>query len=208
MHKQIEDRHASIGRTLGLMAGRIFDPEHPTTYVARDRWLEDVEMCRRGNDPKYILNMLINKRAGIPYVYYASNKSLRRMKLDHLVRFPDVDGPVIRRCNHCRCILSMTRECAEYHKEFKVPFYCSEECYGAEHEGYGDPDDRQDEEEMQECPEHGMQLVKGHGSINPVDPYSTSHLACGDTVCCFGPGDPNSIVGKWKSGDLVPERYR
>ena len=71
-----------------------------------------------------------------------------------------------------------------------------------------DPDDYREEPEYEDCPTHGRQPVKGHGSTGGPDPYSKTHLACGDSVICLGPGDPMTLCGKWSSGDMVPERYR
>lgn len=48
--------------------------------------------------------------------------------------------------------------------------------------------------EREECPEHGLQNVKGYGTTRGADPYGTLRLGCGHVVTCLGPGSPNAIV--------------
>ena len=62
--------------------------------------------------------------------------------------------------------------------------------------------------ETAECPEHGNQEIVGYGSSGGPDPYTVEMLKCKHKVICLGPGDPMTIIGEWKSGDLMPEKYR
>jgi len=56
-------------------------------------------------------------------------------------------------------------------------------------------DPAESELEVTTCPEHGEQAVVGYESTGGPDPYGVDKLACGDRVMCFGPGEPNVIIG-------------
>ena len=58
-----------------------------------------------------------------------------------------------------------------------------------------DHEDFSGEPEMTDCPAHGDQVVIGEGETPGPDPYSILHLACGCSVICMGPGEPNTIIG-------------
>jgi hypothetical protein len=64
----------------------------------------------------------------------------------------------------------------------------------------GTLDEDDDEGETAECPAHGKQNVQSEGVTQGSDPYSILHLACGDSVVCMGPGEPNTIIGQHKRG--------
>lgn len=55
--------------------------------------------------------------------------------------------------------------------------------------------DTDDSLDMTTCPEHGWQDVVGYESTGGPDPYAIDRLACGHRVMCYGPGEPNVIVG-------------
>lgn len=58
--------------------------------------------------------------------------------------------------------------------------------------------------DIDECPNHGFQVVTGHGSTGPAhDPYGACKLACGDWVVSFGPGDSNHITTAVKDDALA-----
>lgn len=57
---------------------------------------------------------------------------------------------------------------------------------------FEEPED--DEPDTDECPEHGTQLVTGHGSTRGTDPYAVNHLECGCDVVCYGPDEPNVVI--------------
>lgn len=44
------------------------------------------------------------------------------------------------------------------------------------------------------CPEHGLVMVVDYTGTAGPDPYAVNVLACGHSVACFGPGEPNVIV--------------
>lgn len=51
-----------------------------------------------------------------------------------------------------------------------------------------------DFDELEKCPVHGYQQITGYGSTKGPDPYGISKLACGHSVICLGPGEPNVLV--------------
>ncbi len=44
------------------------------------------------------------------------------------------------------------------------------------------------------CPEHGLVMVVDYTGTSGPDPYAVNVLACGHSVACFGPGEPNTII--------------